>query len=247
MTNHPGPDTRSARESRFVLALIPAYNEAARLGRVVHEAREHLPVLVVDDGSKDATAEVAAEAGADVHRQVPNAGKGAALRAGFRIALERGYAAVLTLDADGQHAPAEIPRFLEALDGGADLAIGARDFSRMPLIRRISNVFARWTFSRVVGQRIEDNQSGFRLLRAPLLERLLESEEQGFEFEVEMIVVCVRDGFRLAWVPISTIYAGETSHVRPWAHTRNYLRVLRKAKTMMGERSARSGGGTGVP
>lgn len=218
-----------------VLALIPAYNEAKRIAPVVEATRQHLPLLVVDDGSRDDTVRVAEAGGAEVLRQIPNQGKGAALRAGFRAALERGYAGVLTLDADGQHDPAEIPTFLEAFErSGGDLIIGARRFAEMPFVRRMSNTFARWSLSRVVGQTIEDNQSGYRLLSAALVSRLLESDEQGFEFEVEMIVVCVRDGLRLDWVPIRTIYAGEESHIRPWAHTRNYFRVLRKARRMMG-------------
>ena len=98
--------------SSRILALVPGYNEERGIAAVVRGVLPHLPLLVVDDGSKDATASRAEEAGARVHRQVPNQGKGAALRAGFRIALEEGYDAVLTLDADGQHDPEEIPRFV---------------------------------------------------------------------------------------------------------------------------------------
>ena len=112
-----------------VLALIPAYQEALRITAVVERAREHLPVVVVDDGSTDETAARAEAAGANVLRQVPNAGKGAALRAGFRFALEQDAAAVVTLDADGQHDPAEIPAFLAAYEAtGPELIIGCRDF-----------------------------------------------------------------------------------------------------------------------
>ncbi|HSN76998.1 MAG TPA: glycosyltransferase family 2 protein, partial [Anaerolineae bacterium] len=91
------------------LALIPAYNEAQRIAPVIAATLQHLPALVVDDGSRDDTAGVAEAAGATVLRQAPNQGKGAALRAGLRWALDRRYDAVLTLDADGQHDPAEIP------------------------------------------------------------------------------------------------------------------------------------------
>ena len=93
-------------------ALIPGHDEAPRIGPVIAAARQWLPVLVVDDGSSDATAEVARAAGATVLSQQPNQGKGAALRAGFRHALEAGVDAVVTLDADGQHDPAEIPTLL---------------------------------------------------------------------------------------------------------------------------------------
>ncbi|MFN2158150.1 MAG: glycosyltransferase family 2 protein, partial [Anaerolineae bacterium] len=122
-----------------VLALIPAYNEATHVTQVVLGARQHLPVLVVDDGSTDETALRAEGAGAVVLRQSPNQGKGAALRAGFRYALEEDYDAVITLDADEQHDPDEIPRFLEAYrEHQGDLIIGARNFRQMPLVRRTS-------------------------------------------------------------------------------------------------------------
>ena len=100
-----------------VLALIPGYQEGPRIAAVVGGARAFLPVVVVDDGSTDDTATQAETAGAVVLRQIPNAGKGAALRTGFRYALAQGAAAVVTLDADGQHDPAEIPLFLAAFEG----------------------------------------------------------------------------------------------------------------------------------
>lgn len=210
-----------------ILALIPAYNEAARVAQVVTGAMAYLPVLVVDDGSSDGTATCAGEAGATVLQQTPNQGKGTALKAGFRWALDKGYEAVITLDADGQHDPVETPKFLDAYAArAADLIIGARDFSHMPLIRRLSNTVGGWAFSWAIGQPVRDNQSGYRLVSRRLLEAILASNEAGFEFEVEMIVICVRHDFKLDWVPIRTIYAGETSHIRPWHHTVNFLRMV---------------------
>lgn len=213
--------------NRKILALIPACNEATRLAAVVSGALAHLPVLVVDDGSSDDTAAIAERAGAAVLRQRPNQGKGAALRAGFRQAMEAGYDAVLTLDADGQHDPAEMPKFLEAYRRGqADLIIGARQFNQMPLSRRLANSLGRRAFSWALGQTVPDNQSGYRLISRRLLAELLSSQEQGFEFEVEMIVICVQRGFKLAWVPIRTIYAGEGSHINPLQHVVNFGRVV---------------------
>jgi len=210
-----------------LLALIPAYNEAAHVADVVAGVRAHLPVLVVDDGSTDDTAACAEAAGAIVLRQVPNQGKGTALRAGFRQALDEGYDAVLTLDADGQHDPAEIPEFLHTYAARhADLIIGARDFSQMPPVRRLSNTVGRWAFSWAIGQPIHDNQSGYRLISRRLLEAVLTSDERGFEFEVEMIVTCLQRGFTLDWVPIRTIYTDQGSHIRPWHHTVNFFRVV---------------------
>ncbi|HPY33889.1 MAG TPA: glycosyltransferase family 2 protein [Anaerolineaceae bacterium] len=209
-----------------ILVVIPAYNEAERLGAVAAAAASHLPVLVVDDGSRDETARVGREAGAEVLEQKPNQGKGAALRAGFRYALAQGCDAVITLDADGQHDPTEIPLFLQALqETGADLIIGRRDFSRMPWVRRLSNTLGTRLFSWAAGQAVHDNQSGYRLISRRLMEASLRSAQQGFAFEVEMIVECVRSGFQLAWVPIRTIYAGEGSHISPLKHVVEFVRV----------------------
>lgn len=217
-----------------ILALIPAYNEAARIEAVIAGTRAHLPVLVVDDGSADDSAAVAEAAGATVLRQRQNQGKGAALRAGFRWALERGYKAVLTLDADGQHDPAEIPDFLSKYAASQlDLIIGARDFSQIPPVRRLANRLGTWSFSWALGQPVLDNQSGYRLISRRLMEATLASDEQGFEFEVDMIVICVQRGFNLAWVPIRTIYGDEASHINPLKHTINFARVVLQTRRRM--------------
>ena len=209
-----------------VVALIPGYQEGPRIATVVERARAHLPVVVVDDGSTDDTAAQAEAAGATVLRQVPNAGKGAALRAGFRYALERGAPAVVTLDADGQHDPAEIPLFLAAFEAGRpELVVGCRDFADMPPLRRLSNTLGTWVFSAAVGRHVADNQSGYRLIGRRLMTALLDSEETGFEFEVEMIARCIALGLPMTEVPLRTIYAGEPSHIRNWDHVRQFLRV----------------------
>lgn len=224
-----------------LLALIPAYNEAARIVPVIVGARQHLPVLVVDDGSHDETAALAERAGAQVLRQTPNQGKGAALRAGFRRALASGYEAVITLDADGQHDPAEIPTFLRLYEATrADLIIGARDFSQIPAVRRLANTLGRWSFSWAVGQPIPDNQSGYRLLTRRLMEATLASQEHGFEFEVDMIVVCMERSYRLEWAPIRTIYAGESSHIDPLHHIAHFSRVVWQTRRRMHKKVRRT-------
>lgn len=234
----PGRDGTAPR----ILALIPGYEEGPRIGAVVTAASAHLPVLVVDDGSRDDTAANAAAAGATVIRQVPNQGKGAALRAGLRRALDEGWDAVITLDADGQHDPAEIPRFVAAFGGNGtpgargprpELVIGQRDFARMPHVRRASNTIGTVLFSWAMGRHIPDNQSGYRLLGRRLMRATLDSTETGFEFEVEMIAVCLRRGWTLDWVPISTIYAGEPSHVKPLAHLRHFVRATLAARRLI--------------
>jgi glycosyltransferase involved in cell wall biosynthesis len=217
-----------------VRVLIPAHDEAPRIAAVVRGALAHLPVLVVDDGSTDGTAIVAREAGAEVLEQRPNAGKGAALRAGFRRALEAGDAAVLTLDGDGQHDPAEIPAFLDAFvpgpGGRPDLVVGQRDFGQMPPTRRLANTIGGRAFSWAVGADVPDNQSGYRLIGRRLMEASLDSAEGGFEFEVEMLATCIARGWPIAWVPISTIYTGGPSHIRPAAHVRHFFRAVGAAR-----------------
>jgi glycosyltransferase involved in cell wall biosynthesis len=214
-----------------VVAIVPAHNEERRIAAVIFGAQPFIPVVVVDDGSTDRTARIAEAAGAVVLRQARNQGKGAALRTGFRWALAQRHAAAVTLDADGQHDPAEIPRFLAAWrEGGPDLVIGRRNFRTMPPIRRLANLLGTAALSWAVGQRVPDNQSGFRLLSARLMEATLSSSEAGFEFEVEMIVTAIRRGWPIAWVPIRTIYAGEPSHIRPGRHLRRFLATAWRAR-----------------
>ena len=225
-----------------IVALIPAYEEGPRIGAVVEAARRHVPVVVVDDGSTDDTAERAEAAGATVIRQLPNAGKGAALRAGFRHVLDQRVAAVVTLDADGQHDASEIPEFLDAFARSRpELVIGRRDFGEMPPVRRLSNVLGGVALSAALGRNVPDNQSGYRLIGRVLMRAMLDSDESGFEFEVEMIARCIALGLPLEWVPIRTIYAGEPSHIEPWRHFREFLRVTAKARRIArGTRATRS-------
>ena len=220
-----------------ILAVIPAFDEGPRIAAVVEGARRHLPVLVVDDGSTDDTAARAEAAGATVLRQLPNAGKGAALRAGFRYALDHEAEAIVTLDADGQHDPGEIPTFLRAYETARPaLVIGRRDFASMPPTRRISNTLGRLVVSAAVGQDVPDNQSGYRLIGRSLMSAMLDSREAGFAFEVEMIARCIALGLPIAWVPIRTIYAGAPSHIRPLPHLTSFLRVARDARRIVRDR-----------
>ena len=143
-------------------------------------------------------------------------------------------AAVVTLDADGQHDPAEIPAFLAAFAADRpELVLGRRDFGSMPPVRRLSNTLGGLVFSAAVGRRVADNQSGYRLIGRRLMTDLLDSTESGFEFEVEMIARCIALGLPIAEVPIRTIYAGEPSHIRPWAHFTSFLRVSRDARRIV--------------
>jgi len=230
-----------ASQRGHILVLIPAHDEAPRIGVVVAAAVLRLPVLVVDDGSRDETALVAERAGAHVVRQTPNQGKGAALRTGFRAAIAEGAEAVITLDADGQHDPAELPAFLDAgaqRDAGGkrpELIVGRRDFRHMPPARRLSNWLGTVVLSAAVGRWIDDNQSGYRWIGRRLMAATLDSTESGFAFEVEMIAICLREGWPIEWLPIRTIYGDGPSHIRPLRHLREFLAVTRRARRIARE------------
>jgi glycosyltransferase involved in cell wall biosynthesis len=206
------------RMRRDVVAVIPAYQCAATIGSVVAGVLRHLAeVVVVDDGSDDATGEIAAAAGAVVERLPQNCGKGVALLRGIEVALERSPEAVLLLDGDGQHDPEDIPGFLAAWDAGAgDLLVGTRmgDPDTIPRSRYWTNRIGSRALSWMTGWRIEDSQSGYRLVGADLLRRLPLSA-RGYGVESEMLIKASHRRGRLGEVPIRTIYEGGPSHFRP--------------------------------
>jgi glycosyltransferase involved in cell wall biosynthesis len=163
-------------------------------------------------------------------------GKGAALATGFRWSLDEGFRAAVTLDGDGQHDPDEIPTFLDYWSRHPyGLVIGQRDFSHIPGVRRYSNTLGRWMMSRAVGQDIPDNQSGYRLISRQMMTLMVDCQEKGFEFEVDMVPLCLKHGLGLGWVPIRTIYTGEKSHIRYLPHVINYFRAMARARRIVKE------------
>ena len=220
----------------MIVALIPAYNADRFVADVIRKTRAHVPVIAVNDGSRDNTLAALRTTDATVIDQQPNQGKGVALRTGFARALELGAEAVIQLDADGQHDPAEIPLFLEKYRSTkADLIIGERDFSGMPTVRRVSNTIGRKAFSWAIGRRVRDNQSGYRLLSRRLIEAVLESREQGYEFEMDMILIAVKRGWRIEGVPIRTIYGDEKSNIKPVQHVVHFFRMVKTARRAIRE------------
>ena len=211
-----------------IIALIPAYNEERFIGDVVRGALKHLPVVVIDDGSTDRTAQVAEEAGAVVIRQAVNSGKGVALNTGFDYAVSRDVDAAITLDADGQHAPDEIPLFVEAFRAGkGDIIIGKRDFSQMPGKNQFGNRVGTRLLTLAMGQPVPDNQSGYRLLSREVL-RACRPTSQRFEAEVEILLRAQLNGFRITWVPIKTIYNDKVSHFRPVRDSALFLGMVNR-------------------
>jgi len=193
-----------------IACVVPAFNAALGLEAVVAGLRASLNdafVVVVDDGSSDATSVVSKQT-ADTSLRFPrNRGKGAALRAGFAIALESGADVVVTVDADGQHDPRFAAALVRALDQ-ADLAIGARDrrSTAMPVGRRLTNRLSAAAVGRCIGRRVDDAQSGFRAMRRSVVAAVNPLGDR-YEFETEFLIMAARRGHRVAFVPIPTIYA----------------------------------------
>jgi len=215
-----------------VAAIIPALNAQRTVARIVAEARQHIePVIVVDDGSTDATGDVARAVGAIVLRHDVNRGKGGALKTGFAWALEQGFDAVITLDADGQHLASEIPKFLAIED--MDLVIGGRAhlFEHMLPRRRNANRFSSWCIAMCSGAPITDSQSGFRRYSARLL-RALRMHTDGFDLESEIIVLAGRRGLKIVTIPIDLGFVDgiSTSHFRPLVDTLRIAWTVTRAR-----------------
>lgn len=212
-------------------AIIPALNGAAHLPALLDAIRRVQPgaaLLVVDDGSTDGTAEVAAAHGAAVAVHPINRGKGAALATGFARALDLGWEWAWTLDADGQHLPAEMQGFLDAAaDGGWDVVVGSRMDHPvgMPWIRRATNRFTSAVVSAIAGQRIPDSQCGYRLFRVAKLAglRLVTSR---YDTESEILVRLARRGCRIGTAPVSSVYGTESSAIRPLRDTVRFFRLV---------------------
>ena len=214
--------------------LIPALNAAQTLSEVLSKVRSFVPpesIVVVDDGSTDATARIARECGAYVIQHSVNRGKGAALRSGFEHILGKTeFRCVITLDADLQHDPDEIAKFVTRWkQGGADLIVGSRKRmgSGMPLQRIISNTITSLLVSARVGVVIKDSQSGYRCISREVL-AAVEIEADGYEAETELLIKAARKGFKIDFVPIATIYGQERSYMTHWQTTKRFLQVLLK-------------------
>ncbi len=223
------PEGSQPSSGRRICAVIPSYNAATTIGPLVHRIKElGLDPVVVDDGSTDATAETASNAGALVMSHLRNRGKGAALRTGFTFALREGYEKIVTLDSDGQHDPAEIPRLLaEAERPEVAIVLGHRviNASTMPKIRQWTNAVMSAIISRLAGQPIPDSQCGFRVIHRQALASMALSTSR-FDFESELLLAAARQRFRIVSVPIQTIYERHSSHIHPLMDSLRFIRLL---------------------
>jgi glycosyltransferase involved in cell wall biosynthesis len=209
--------------------VIPCLNEAKAVGKVINAVRQFLPnVLVVDDGSTDNTSAVARDAGASVLGHEQPCGKGAALRDGWTEVQRRGFSWALSMDGDGQHAPTDLPRFLErASRGDVALVSGNRmaNTAGMPFVRRCTNRFMSGCLSHVAGAPLPDSQCGYRLMRLDAWSQL-PVNTSCFEIESEILVQFARARLGIAFVPITVIYGDERSKIRPLRDTVRWFRWL---------------------
>jgi predicted LPLAT superfamily acyltransferase/uncharacterized protein (DUF2062 family) len=221
-----------SEDSLRPLCVIPVYNHAGTLAALVRGCREQVAdVLVVDDGSTDADVPLLlAEAGATVLRHAANRGKGAALLTALAYAREKGFSHVITLDADGQHAPADLPRFLEALRGAPQaLVVGVRDFSvpNVPGSSRFGRSFSNFWIALETGALCADTQCGYRAYPVGLVSQLRLAGRR-YDFEVEILVRALWAGLPLVEVPVATWYAPPGERV---SHFRKGLDNLRLSHT----------------
>lgn len=194
-----------------IIALIPAYNEEKNVCAVVRKTLPYVDcVLVVDDGSFDKTSEVAAQCGATVIKNRENKGKADAMYRGFEYAVKNGFDVIVVLDADGQHDPDEIPIFIDKINEGFDIVVGARQFdpSVMPKIRIFANAFSSWLTSLVCHSRISDSQSGYRAIKVDVVKKIRFNSKR-YQIETEMLIKAAKCGFKITFVPIKTIYRKE--------------------------------------
>jgi glycosyltransferase involved in cell wall biosynthesis len=219
--------------------LVPAYQAADTIGEVVKDCLAVAErVVVVDDGSTDGTGEAARAAGAELLTQRENGGKGAALRRGFEHLLAEGVQWIATLDADGQHVPAEVAVLARAAEEqGADLVLGSRAdlFDGMSKLRRNSNRISSGLISLIAGARLPDVQTGFRLYSAALLAET-GFPEDGFEAESAVCVRAARGGYRIVAVPVrmAVVDGRGTSHYRALDDSLRIARAVWRARFRSG-------------
>lgn len=224
-------DSSSDLCSLSALVLVPAYNAAAYLPELIPRLRAFVcdeNLLVVNDGSSDDTEAVLQKLNVRHLTHDVNRGKGSALKTGFDYAIAKGYRSVLTIDADLQHLPEELPGFY-ALDDGNTIVIGTRKIhlSIMPFDRWLTNNLTSLIISVFSTQRVRDSQSGYRLIPVLALQ-MLRLKTVNYDFESEMLFKSGRLGIKIDEVPISTVYAGSHSYINPTKDTFRFIRQIWK-------------------
>ncbi len=211
-----------------ICAVIPAYNSEATISEIVEKTRRQIDhIVIVDDGSTDETAHLAENAGAYVIKISTNRGKGNALRMAFRYALANGYDAVITLDADLQHDPAEISSFVTRYESDkVEIIVGNRmqHKKKIPPIRYGPNRIGTFLFSWLIGQPVEDSQCGFRLYDREVMKNI-HILNDGFEAEADILLRAGRRGYRIGFVPVKTIYFSNRQHQSYYRPIKDTFRI----------------------
>ncbi len=212
-----------------ICVVIPSYNAERTIVNLIEGVSKFFQpsdIIVIDDGSVDKTSKFASELGAVVLRLEKNFGKGRVLKTGFEFARVKGYDAVLTLDADLQHNPNEIPKFIEKFNEGFDIVIGNRmkNLKSMPIERIFSNKTTSFLISIRTGKKIPDSQCGFRLIKMDVI-KSVNAKSDGFVFESEFLIKALLAGFKVGFVDIETIYNGGRSYIKHFRDTFNFISV----------------------
>jgi len=202
---------------KIVCAVIPALNEAPRIGAVIDKIRaQDMDVIVVDDGSTDATSETAKRSASFVLFHNVTRGKGAALKTGLEFAVEKGYEVAVILDGDAQHDPSEIPVLINEFNlTGSDMIAANRmhDPKGMPPIRIFVNKIGSKIVSALCGGHIPDAFTGYKIVRLNILQSIT-LESDGYEIDPEMLIKAMRAGYKIGHVNTSCIYEGQKSRIR---------------------------------
>lgn len=212
---------------------MPTYNEEKTIGELISRVRRvhsDIDIVVIDDGSSDSTYRIAKQNMAIVLKSRTNQGKGASLIKGFNYALLQNYDALITMDSDGQHEPADIAYFLRLANySDSGIFIGNRMLKPkdMPFIRFLTNKFMSWVISKVIKQYIPDTQCGFRLIKAEVLKKI-GLKTCKYETESEILIKAARLGYRIESIPIKSIYSGQMSRINPFTDACRFFRLIAK-------------------
>jgi glycosyltransferase involved in cell wall biosynthesis len=228
---------------RHCAAIIPCLNEAQTIAKLVSEVRTYVDtVLVIDDGSDDATGSLAEGTGAIVIRNERPCGKGAALVKAIRWLHHENFEWALTMDGDGQHLPSDIPHFFREAEGtSATMIVGNRMESAgpMPIIRKMTNRWMSKQLSRVAGRSLPDTQCGFRLIRVAIW-LSVDIHSRHFEIESESLMAFLRAGEQIGFVPIQSVYGTERTKIRPALDSLRWFRWFWNARRLANPRVGRA-------
>ncbi len=215
-----------------ICVLIPVYNEERTIKDLVKNVSKFVDaVVVINDGSKDNTLKEVKETKAVILSQQKNQGKGLSLKEGFQWALRKNFAAVITMDGDGQHNWQDLPKFLKEgeRDKEAGIIMGRREINlkNMPFMRFLTNKITSLIISKLTHQKIVDSQSGYRLIKRKVLENV-QLTTSHYDTESEILLKAGKKGFKIKSVPVKTVYLSQQSGINPFLDTLRFIRLIWK-------------------